>query len=1058
MRKLRYDRIPPAGRISLLVTVLFGCMPFAGDDTAGDFAAQDRLDGDNPILASDCGPGQVLHGLDCMPSSPDMWLERTPGRALPGQGLTAGLHPAMLAIGHPANVPRPEWVSTSAATLDSYKRFASEVVLRPILESEATKLEAELVAWADPAAEQIKQHAALHTALHQSHTDLDARVGAIYQAAGDGAVKLDACLTMFENYRFDVPGITPEVGVTSQQMLGCLQSYSQTLAALMEANEAYAAHHEGHQLLPSWRFEDQAGVIVLAQRMVINGIDAIREDYPNDAASMEQQVFELPFAMVALWETVLEPVLLAQSLFPLARVAVSLSSDNPVFPSVARGTPFELATTLGAVAHMVLSIVQSDSVAAAFDGAFATRYASLTTEDRLRKEHEISQALLSLYAKAVPQALQALRDQNLELQQKLHEWPDDQAWVMALAVESMGAQSLYGGYDEQGQPMGYQAVHDQQLQIAQSKKGPGKLQWVTRASSAGCIGTALISAVVGTPMMSLAALGICAIATASGLTEVVLLTKFAHTAAQIGYMGLDFALYPPLEIEALKKQSKIAFAYAAVDVLFAGFDVTEAHRLLDGAFDMSKLRHTLKSKNVAFFKPLQGMDLSGQFRRLFNRFEWPTLRFSFAMGGWADELDDMGRIHSALRDIPNSEPTEVMNAKLRELWHGDLKPSRDISPIAAWKELATQGGPEFENAVVEILDAYERAFLRWQGDIEHLRQSLVPTQPLEDIVARLRGSRTGNPDDFDDLIGMTSAEPSSPLHRQIKQSGLRQGVLDELAYHGRMIMFLKEWEKLWLRYFVDQIDQIFRWIPSSNSKLSIRAYKLRRSLDDAWLRTPKVQDVIIHVDDSSVWMHLVRERHDFAPNHFDFSELVRNASHSPEGWQVLQQYVRDYADAIYATKLAGQAESVLKANALRMFDTDDILTLPNHARIDVYAELLANDPHIFAAVYIRGDLARRLNAPRSVEEVVETAVATGRLGWQDVHQLSRNYFKVGASLPSDVRDGQSFVLGPVFEALGQYRMLAAQIHEVVRKAIEADAPYEAMPSFRVRLMDLFPEY
>ncbi len=53
-----------------------------------------------------------------------------------------------------------------------------------------------------------------------------------------------------------------------------------------------------------------------------------------------------------------------------------------------------------------------------------------------------------------------------------------------------------------GNPLGYQAVHDEMLKVAENKKGVGELHKFTMGAAAGCIGVSLLAVLVGTPLMS----------------------------------------------------------------------------------------------------------------------------------------------------------------------------------------------------------------------------------------------------------------------------------------------------------------------------------------------------------------------------------------------------------------------------------------------------------------------------------------------------------------------------------------------------------------------------
>lgn len=544
-----------------------------------------------PQFAADCGIGseRILYRGECVPMSPSMRvvdpISPDTIRRTTSQGR---LHASLLAAGHPADHPLEGWRTgpqASPPNMIDYILWAKNVVMLPVLRLEQTRIEEELQAWQTASDRDLWIGALQYAALGRNQALIDSQLAPLYEAAGQSATRLSECLDVMRAHQYAPIGtIEHEYERPLQaEVQSCLDMYLLTLAALDETNERYGEQHgDDSRLVDPKHIEAQVNVVLLAREILSQGLDVQRSVEDIQALLL---IRELPAAVIVLWEAVTEPLILAQSLYPLVRANVSLQVALDFLPAVVlpdgSEALYSITGSLGSITELAIQAEQ-DPVALAqhyypdIDQVLRAK----TQTERESWEQQVASTMLRVFRQALKQVLQVTRDNNLKVQQSLDSFPVSEAWVLALAAEAMNAMSLYGGQDIAGSKLGYQAIHDQLLAEAQAKKGSGFMSGLSIGTSALCLGVSIATGFVGTPVLSLVALGVCAVATGIGVFQVALLSQYARAATQLAFMGFRHALFPPKEASELQIQATLAAELAVLDVLFMGWDVIGVARAL----------------------------------------------------------------------------------------------------------------------------------------------------------------------------------------------------------------------------------------------------------------------------------------------------------------------------------------------------------------------------------------------------------------------------------------------------------------------------------------------
>ncbi len=693
MRKSSHTFLPPAtcGPLIALLTLDFllgSCGLQADSGIDGDQSHQSV----GPVFATDCGTtGEtVLFRGQCMPPQEHMWVPDKPIFYSPPAPNAAALHPAMLEAGHPPDAPITALPEAQDVDWSAYVRWASQVVVLPILKLEEASLVhsvGQFAAEVNQGSEAVLEKAALLATVSGNLYLIDQLLEAVSKQAGDDGVRLWECKQTWETFRFAASD-TSEAYADRHlrpKVDECLSTFERTLGALQTLQQHYESKHPGETLVNLAEVNAQLEVVSLTQAALGGRTMTL---------PLRQRIKELPSAVLTLFHLATEPLLLSQSFYPLLRYPVTVAVDGAPWDSYVPlddGSTREVNAPLGKIAQaLIRSYTDTISVIADYGEKHRQFFESLTPEQKAAEITKIRAWHIKLYITAMTQALQNSVTQNRALQASVSSFTEEQAWVLALAVDAMGAMALYGGHDEYGEPVGYQAMHDVLMAQANELKSSKRLSLFTMASSVACVGSAFVAGIVASPIASLAAFGICAVSTASGVKEAILLGRLSSAAMQLGYMGQDFALYPPLEASQLHTQASVAATLAVLDVLAMGFDVMDAKRAWQAGSMFTEADEiapaTLSARRTQVREALSSADhaVTGIRQRLVDI--WQSIpKPSLAWGGSVASWDDVEAIRTSLRRFSNDEATldvlvervlSLKNHGVEELYSPELTPGQ----------------------------------------------------------------------------------------------------------------------------------------------------------------------------------------------------------------------------------------------------------------------------------------------------------------------------------------------------------------------------------------------
>ncbi len=559
-------------------------------------------DGDNgavgnngPQFAADCGvrSDRILYQGKCVPMSPTMRVADPISTDIVRRTTPQGsLHPSLLAAGHPADHPLPGWRTgpqTNPPNVIDYILWAKNVVMLPVLRLEQIRIEEEIRNWKSANDHDAWIAALQYAALGRNQALIDTQLGTLYETAGENATRLNDCLSVMKAHQYAALGtIEYEYERADQaKVQACLDTYLATLAALDETNERYGERHgDGSRLVDPKHIEEHVNVVLLAKEILPQGLNAHTNVEDIQALLL---IRELPAAVIVLWEAVTEPLILAQSLYPLVRANVpslqaALGFLPPVILPDGSEARYSITGTLGSITELAIEAKHNPvTLAQRYYPDIDEVLRAKTDAEREAWEQQVASTMLGVFRQALMQVLQTTRDNNLKVQQSLDSFPVSEAWLLALAAEAMNAMSLYGGQDIAGAKLGYQAMHDQLMAEAQAKKGSGLVSGLSVGASFLCLGVSFVAGLVGTPVMSLVTLGICAMATGISAVQVALLSQYAQATNQLAFMGFRHALFPPKEASEMQAQTNLAAELAVLDILLMGWDVIGAARALPGS-------------------------------------------------------------------------------------------------------------------------------------------------------------------------------------------------------------------------------------------------------------------------------------------------------------------------------------------------------------------------------------------------------------------------------------------------------------------------------------------
>ncbi|QQR91363.1 MAG: hypothetical protein IPJ88_06460 [Myxococcales bacterium] len=177
-------------------------------------------------------------------------------------------------------------------------------------------------------------------------------------------------------------------------------------------------------------------------------------------------------------------------------------------------------------------------------------------------------------------------------------------WQFALIMEQSGLMSIYGGYDEQGQPKGYQSIHNTLL--AQAKEQEFAMPGVGLGAAGGCI---LLGVFLGPETWPAAAW--CAGAAVVGAIQYAALAHLAGIAQTLAYVGIEHSLLPPSEAIRLRSNARLTAIATVADVLFSAVGVVQSMPelirfgqrigVLDESIDAERVLDAIYTRIRSFF-------------------------------------------------------------------------------------------------------------------------------------------------------------------------------------------------------------------------------------------------------------------------------------------------------------------------------------------------------------------------------------------------------------------------------------------------------------------------
>ncbi|QQR89158.1 MAG: hypothetical protein IPJ88_13190 [Myxococcales bacterium] len=253
---------------------------------------------------------------------------------------------------------------------------------------------------------------------------------------------------------------------------------------------------------------------------------------------------DLPIAMLGVYRRIVDPELAAQSTYAHLRMPLHVEIEGEFWNNLVNKEK-----PLGEWAQIAVQ--------------------GLEYEDRSETER------IEWFRLALIQAVTVLKENNQDNVTMLTDATITEEHALGLAMEYSGLMQLYGGYDESGQPLGFQAFHDELMAEikAQENWAPG----LVIGSSLACLG---LGVATGPNPLSL---GLCAAATVVGGYQAYPLYTLANTAETLSYVGLEHSLVPSAESQRVRTASNWANALVALDVLFFGLDVAAASDILGAA-------------------------------------------------------------------------------------------------------------------------------------------------------------------------------------------------------------------------------------------------------------------------------------------------------------------------------------------------------------------------------------------------------------------------------------------------------------------------------------------
>ncbi|QQR91717.1 MAG: hypothetical protein IPJ88_08430 [Myxococcales bacterium] len=509
------------------------CLVSPSDDLGTDGSNQTYSGCDIPadcdgISAADQGPVSICDQLthQCI-SDEDSTLLYQRNQVSKEQNLSPEtMHPVTEAA-----TPQG-WPFAATKNTENYKRLVAEFFALPLLEQEQkaiAKLESD-IAYANfkgitsyfqsVAGQMSKQYTNL-----QAQDEFIGSIAKSVEKEKRTAAKLEECVAAFQND-------SSTVDLSSALLQRCTELYTSLLPKLQDINAKrgkIALSTLDHLQETSWWLRE------LASGMA----DDIK--LTKDLGGKYVHASQLAATMLAVYHTLLDDEIEAQGMY--SHLRIHITQEVPV-QSFGNTVLQEVALPLG-------------------------RWAEIATEQDNYLEQP-QQVRIQWFMHALDKVIPILKANNAQaaaIMSGQNEETED--WEYALVMEQSGLMAMYGGYDESGQPIGFQGIHDTLL--AQAKAQEFAVPGVAIATTLACLG---VSLALGPT--SFVAVGTCLVATGVGVYQYFKLAHLANLAQTLAYVGLEHSLVPPTEASRLRLNRDLTAVLTIVDVLFAAYDVAQS--------------------------------------------------------------------------------------------------------------------------------------------------------------------------------------------------------------------------------------------------------------------------------------------------------------------------------------------------------------------------------------------------------------------------------------------------------------------------------------------------
>ncbi|QQR91084.1 MAG: hypothetical protein IPJ88_04955 [Myxococcales bacterium] len=391
----------------------------------------------------------------------------------------------------------------------------------------------------------------------------------------------------------------------------------------------------------------------------------LEDDYsiPNTQTALYAHLRQLAAEVLAVYHTIIDSELAGANMYPHLRMHVS--QDIPRSPDEGAMTQPTI-WSLGMWAEIAVSAVDYNghpkSVRVSW---FKKALADVIAQLKLNNA-EAAKLVTPIYTD-VPETM-------------------EKAWKLSYIIEQSGLLSVFGGYDEEGNPKGFQRIHDELIAEARAKEFAAP--WAGLISAGACIGATWYLGPTAFP-----ALFACGLATGVGIYQYMRLATLSAAMNTFAYVGMDDALVPPREAKRLSALTSLTGTLVVIDVLFFAIDVGTK---LSEVYDAAKAAGLLD----------EGVDL-GRIRRALNDHVRSILRSGDIPVAYARETDLLLRDTKLRQFVMEWEQSKV------PFYFEQIPNSAEILAEGIWKSAGELSGTQvrdiFTNAraelnVVEYLD------------------------------------------------------------------------------------------------------------------------------------------------------------------------------------------------------------------------------------------------------------------------------------------------------------------------------------------------------------------